>query len=71
MPKHEHDPFENQIFGHFRKEAKKVNGAIKLLARQGYTVIDLEGQIITKWNIDDEERPNISYKRAPKLPQTQ
>ena len=24
MPKHEHHPFENQIFGHFREEAKKV-----------------------------------------------
>ena len=69
MPKHEHHPFENQIFGHFREEAKKVHGAIRLLARQGFTVIDLEGHIITKHNIDEDVKPNVNYKRAPKLPQ--
>lgn len=71
MSKHDHHPFENQIFSHFREQAKQVNGAIKLLAKQGYTVIDLEGQVITKWNIDSGEYSNISYNRAPKLPQTQ
>ena len=34
------------------------------------TVIDLEGQVITKWNIEEEKKPNINYNRAPKLPQT-
>ena len=71
MAKHDHHPFENQIFTHFREQAKEVNKAIKLLAKQGYTVIDLEGQVITKWNVDDEKKPNINYNRAPKLPQTQ
>jgi hypothetical protein len=69
MPKHEHHPFENQIFNHFRTEAKKINDAITLVAKHGYTVIDLEGQIITKWNIDDKNKPNTNYNRAPKLQQ--
>jgi len=69
MPKHDHHPFENQIFSHFREEAKKIPEAIKLLAKQGHTVIDLEGQVITKWNINDEEKPSIDYNRTPKLQQ--
>ena len=71
MPIHDNHPIENQIFSHFREKAKEVNGAIKLLSNQGYTVIDLEGQVITKWNVNDDKKPNINYKRAPKLPQTQ
>ena len=70
MAIHDHLPFENQIFSHFREQAKEINKAIKLLAKQGYTVIDLEGQVITKWNVDDEKKPNVNYNRAPKLPQT-
>ena len=68
--KHDHHPFENQIFSHFREQAKEINRSIYLLAKQGYTVIDLEGQVITKWNIEEEEKPNVNYNRAPKLPQT-
>ena len=68
--KHDHHPVENQIFSHFREQAKEINKAIYLLVKQGYTVIDLEGQVITKWNIEEEEKPNINYNRAPKLPQT-
>lgn len=69
MPKHDHHPLENQIFSHFREQAKNVNVAISLLTKQGYTVIDLEGQVITKWNINDEEKPSIDYNRTPKLQQ--
>ena len=69
MPKHDHHPFENQIFSHFREQAKNVNVAISLLTKQGYTVIDLEGQVITKWNVNDEQRSSIDYKRAPKMQQ--
>lgn len=69
MPKHEHHPLENQIFDHFRTKAKNITDSIRLLAKQGYTVIDLEGQIITKWNIDDKKKPNRDYSRAPKLQQ--
>jgi hypothetical protein len=69
MPKHDHHPFENQIFSHFREQAKSINVAINLLAKQGYTIIDLEGQVITKWNVNDEQRSSIDYKRAPKMQQ--
>jgi len=69
MPKHDHHPFENQIFSHFREQAKNINESISLLAKQGYTVIDLEGQVITKWNIDDEKKSSINYNRTPKLQQ--
>ncbi len=37
--------------------------AIKLLALQGYTVLDLEGNIIDKWNFDKKEKPVISPLR--------
>jgi len=69
MPRHDHHPFENQIFSHFREQAKNINVAISLLTKQGYTVIDLEGQVITKWNIDDKKKPSVDYKRAPKMQQ--
>tara|TARA_R100000231_G_scaffold122776_1_gene92950 strand:+ start:798 stop:992 length:195 start_codon:yes stop_codon:yes gene_type:complete len=62
-------PIHNEIFDSYRLEVKKIHAAIRLLAKQGYTVIDLEGQVITKWNVEDEEKPNITYKRAPKLQQ--
>ena len=59
--------FESQIFDDYRKGVKKVHESIKLLAEQGYTVIDLEGQVITKFNINKERPyPNINYKRTPK-----
>jgi len=69
MPKHDHHPFENQIFNHFREEVKKIDQSIKLLTKQGYKIIDLEGQVITKWNVNDDQKPNIDYNRAPKLQQ--
>lgn len=43
--------------------------AIKILASHGYTIIDLEGNFITKWNLNKRQKPNISYNRVPKLQQ--
>lgn len=71
MADHTHEVISNQIFEDYRKEVKKVHDAIKLLTRQGYTVIDLEGDVITKWNIGESKKKNINYNRAPKLPQTE
>jgi hypothetical protein len=48
------------------KKAKEQNEAIQLLVRQGYTIIDLEDNIINKWNIEDEKKHNIKYNRVPK-----
>lgn len=59
--------FESQIFDDYRKGVKKVHESIKLLAEQGYTVIDLEGQVITKWNVNEGKTfPNMKYNRTPK-----
>lgn len=46
--KHNHHPFENQIFEHYRDQVKKIESAIKLLRFHGYTIIDLEGKILVK-----------------------
>ena len=45
---HEPHAFENQIFDHYRTQAKEINTAIELLVNHNYTVIDLQGKIITK-----------------------
>tara|TARA_R100001369_G_C3224208_1_gene150722 strand:- start:5 stop:166 length:162 start_codon:yes stop_codon:yes gene_type:complete len=42
------NPFENEIFEHYRETAKKINYAIELLKKHNYTVIDLEGNWINK-----------------------
>tara|TARA_R100001463_G_scaffold83819_1_gene138357 strand:- start:6217 stop:6453 length:237 start_codon:yes stop_codon:yes gene_type:complete len=59
-------PIHNEIFDSYRLEVKEIHNAIKLLAKQGYTVIDLEGQVITKWNVESGDYPNITYNRTPK-----
>jgi len=41
---------ENEIFNHYREEVKKIGKAIALLKKQGYTIIDLEGKIINKFD---------------------
>ena len=46
--KHNHHPFENQIFEHYRDQVKKIKSAIELLRFHGYTIIDLEGKILVK-----------------------
>jgi|TARA_R110002020_G_scaffold218306_1_gene426163 hypothetical protein len=50
-------------------KAQEQIKAIKLLASQGYTIIDLEGHFINKWNLDHRQKPNITYNRVPKLQQ--
>ena len=49
---------------------EKVNEqikAIELLALQGYTIIDLENNVINKWNLNKDQKKNINYNRLPKL----
>ena len=41
--------------------------AIKLLALQGYTILDFEGNVINKWNFNKNKKLNINYNRVPKL----
>lgn len=67
--KHEHHPFENQIFNHFRTEEIKIHESIHKLVQYNYKVIDLQNQVIDKTNIDDlDKRTSFDYKRTPKRP---
>ena len=65
-------PISNEIFETFRiqERAKEQLRAVRLLAKQGYTIVDLEGQIINKTNIDSlYERDSIKdlkYNKVPK-----
>ena len=45
-------PISNEIFETFRiqERAREQLRAVRLLAKQGYTIVDLEGQIINKTN---------------------
>jgi predicted ribonuclease YlaK len=45
-------PISNEIFETYRiqERAKEQNKAVRLLAAQGYTIVDLEGNIINKTN---------------------
>lgn len=52
-------PFENEIFDHYRQNANKINNAIKFIVSHNYTVIDLEGFIITKDNIDKDKKETV------------
>ena len=59
----------NEIFETYtirERDCEQVR-AINLLACQGYTVIDLEGNIIDKWNLNKKNKPNLEYNRIPKL----
>jgi hypothetical protein len=47
---HKPHAFENQIFNHYREQAKAINDAIALLKDHNYTIIDLEGKWIRKVN---------------------
>ncbi len=66
-------PISNEIFETFRiqERAREQLKAIRLLAKQGYTIIDLESRIINKTNIDSlddrESIQSIKYNRVPKL----
>jgi hypothetical protein len=65
-------PISNEIFETFRiqERAREQLKAIRLLAKQGYTIIDLESRIINKTNIDSlhdrESIQSIKYNRVPK-----
>ena len=48
------------------ESVKEQINAIYLLASRGYTILDLEDNIINKWNINDQKRHNITYNRLPK-----
>jgi hypothetical protein len=60
-------PIYNETFESYRAEVAELNKALRKLVKHGYTVIDLEGQVVTKWNIDDEKKPDINYKRTRKV----
>lgn len=49
------------------EKVEEIKKAIKLLAVQGYVIIDLEDNIINKWNINDKNKHNIAYNRVPKI----
>ena len=65
-------PISNEIFEAYRiqERAKEQLKAIRLLAKQGYTIIDLESRIINKSNIDNlddrDSIQSIKYNRVPK-----
>ncbi len=62
----------NEIFETFRiqERAREQLRAVRLLAKQGYTIVDLEGKIINKSNIDSlyerESIKDLKYNRVPK-----
>jgi hypothetical protein len=57
---HEPNAFENQIFDHYRTQAKEINKGIELLVNHNYTVIDLQGKIINKDTINLQDKPVVS-----------
>lgn len=65
------EPISNEIFETYTvsERADEQIRALKLLARQGYTIIDLEGQFINKWNLMHRKKFNITYNKTPKLQQ--
>lgn len=70
MPTTKPPAISNEIFETFRiiERVKEQQKAIRLLAIQGYTILDLQGNIINKNNIDSPEKTkiDISYDRIPK-----
>ena len=68
MKKHNHEPISNAIFETYRiqERVKEQVQAIKLLVNQGYTILDLEGNIIRKDTINLENKPSYEYERARK-----
>tara|TARA_R110002020_G_scaffold368359_1_gene580215 strand:- start:2276 stop:2473 length:198 start_codon:yes stop_codon:yes gene_type:complete len=62
-------PITNEIFETFRiqERAREQLKAVRLLAKQGYTIIDLESRIINKTNIDDlnkvQSLTSVKYNR--------
>ena len=58
-------PISNEIFESYRIEerAREQLKALRFLAKQGYTILDTEGNIINKHNIDEETKPKWWYKK--------
>ncbi len=44
----------NEIFESFRTQKKKERKAVNLLLNNGYTVLDTNGNVLTKKHLDDE-----------------
>jgi len=57
----------NEIFDTYRlqERVKEQLKAIKLLVSQGYTVLDLEGNIINRETYKQIKKPKYDYKRKP------
>ncbi len=60
-------PISNSIFETYRirERAKEQVKAINLLIEQGYTILDLEGNILNKDTVkqNQDKRPRYDYKR--------
>ena len=58
-------PISNEIFETYRMQEKlrKESKAVRVLANQGFTILDTKGNIINKHNIDDKNKPKWSYKK--------
>lgn len=60
-------PISNSIFETYRirERAKEQLKAINLLIEQGYTILDLEGNILNKDTVklNKVKRPRYDYKR--------
>lgn len=57
---------KKQIMINIHQGVDEVKKSIRLLAFHGYTILDIENNVINKWNIDDNKKHNISYNRVPK-----
>ena len=67
-------PIDNEIFETFRiqERVKEQERAIRLLIAQGYTVLDLEGNILNRETVNKktdsyhDKRPRYDYERGDK-----
>ena len=52
--KTKHEAISNEVFETYRiqERVKERLKAVKLLATQGYTILDLEGNIVNKFNVN-------------------
>ncbi len=57
---------KKQIMINIHQRVNEIKKSIKILAFHGYTILDVENNVIHKWNIDDNKKHNISYNRVPK-----
>ena len=59
------DPISNEIFETYRirERAKEQVKAMNLLIAQGYTILDLEGNILNKETIKQGNRPRGDYRK--------